>query len=98
MRTTKPVDSEEDASWDAVWDVATRIDSLGWLAEFRLPLGQLRFARHSTHVFGMMITRDIARTNERRAGQSSGHPGPASHRSSPKSAGSPGSRPRAGSR
>ena len=28
-------DSQEDITWDAVWDVATRIDSLGWTAEFR---------------------------------------------------------------
>src|SRR3954471_5750724 len=27
-------DQEEDGSWDAVWDVGTRIDSLGWLAEY----------------------------------------------------------------
>ena len=31
-------DSNEDVSWDAVWDVKTSIDSLGWLAEFRIPL------------------------------------------------------------
>ena len=36
-------DSQEDVSWDAVWDVATRIDSLGWTAEFRIPLSQLRY-------------------------------------------------------
>jgi len=36
---------EEDASWDAVWDVATSRDSLGWSAEFRIPLTQLRFER-----------------------------------------------------
>lgn len=33
----------EDASWDAVWQVATARDSLGWSAEFRIPLTQLRF-------------------------------------------------------
>jgi len=34
-------DSREDITWDAVWDVATRIDSLGWTAEFRIPLSQI---------------------------------------------------------
>ena len=34
---------QEDNSWDAVWDVATARDSLGWTAEFRIPLTQLRF-------------------------------------------------------
>ncbi len=36
---------QEDASWDAVWDVAAARDSLGWTAEFRIPLTQLRFDR-----------------------------------------------------
>ena len=36
---------QEDASWDAVWDVATSRDSAGWTAEFRIPLTQLRFDR-----------------------------------------------------
>src|SRR5207253_1770829 len=29
-------DGNEDFAWDAVWDVATRVDSLGWTAEFRV--------------------------------------------------------------
>jgi hypothetical protein len=36
---------QEDSSWDAVWDVAVARDSLGWTAEFRIPLTQLRFDR-----------------------------------------------------
>ena len=36
---------QEDFSWDAVWEVATSRDSLGWTAEFRIPLTQLRFER-----------------------------------------------------
>src|SRR5438270_1642083 len=54
-------DGEEDESWDGVWDVATRVDSLGWVAEFRVPLNQLRFARGSSHTFGFGIWRDVAR-------------------------------------
>ena len=58
-------DVREDASWDAVWDVATRVDSLGWVAEFRIPLSQLRYPRSASNTFGLMIMRDLARTNER---------------------------------
>jgi hypothetical protein len=58
-------DNVEDASWDAVWDVATAIDSLGWVAEFRIPFSQLRFASKPSHTFGLMIVRDVARTNAR---------------------------------
>jgi hypothetical protein len=58
-------DGMEDQSWDAVWDVGTRIDSLGWVAEFRIPLNQLRYANATDHTFGIMIWRDVARFNER---------------------------------
>jgi hypothetical protein len=58
-------DDNEDPSWDAVWDVATAIDSLGWTAEFRIPFSQLRFPNRDTHTFGLMIVRDIARTSQR---------------------------------
>jgi hypothetical protein len=58
-------DSREDITWDAVWDVATRIDSLGWTAEFRIPLSQIRYPSAAEHTFGLMILRDIARTSER---------------------------------
>jgi hypothetical protein len=58
-------DSREDITWDAVWDVATRVDSLGWTAEFRIPLGQLRYPKAAEHTFGLMIIRDIVRTAER---------------------------------
>jgi hypothetical protein len=58
-------DSQEDITWDAVWDVAARIDSLGWTAEFRIPLSQIRYPKASEHTFGLMIMRDIVRTSER---------------------------------
>ena len=58
-------DAIEDVSWDAVWDVATSIDSLGWVAEFRIPFSQMRFANKREHTFRMLIVRDVARTNAR---------------------------------
>jgi hypothetical protein len=58
-------DGNEDRAWDGVWDAATRIDSLGWTAEFRIPLSQLRYARDKSHTFGFTIDRDIYRYNER---------------------------------
>ena len=58
-------DSDEDESWDAVWDAEARIDALGWTAEFRIPLSQLRYAAAPTHTFGLAIAREVARLNER---------------------------------
>ncbi|MEO8623172.1 MAG: DUF5916 domain-containing protein [bacterium] len=58
----------EDMGWDAVWDVATRRDSSGWTAEFRIPLSQLRFAGSAGAggaTWGIELARDIARRGER---------------------------------
>ena len=60
-------DHEEDGSWDGIWDVATRIDSLGWTAEYRIPLSQLRFSRAPSNTFGFAVWRDVARYGERYA-------------------------------
>lgn len=61
-------DGPEDINWDAVWEVETRIDSLGWVAEYRIPFSQLRFASTSgERVWGFQVMRDIARNNERAA-------------------------------
>ncbi|MEX2110828.1 MAG: DUF5916 domain-containing protein [Gemmatimonadaceae bacterium] len=58
-------DNTEDITWDGVWDVATAIDSLGWVAEFRIPFSQLRFNNKSDMTFGFMVVRDVARTAAR---------------------------------
>ena len=60
-------DHIEDGTWDAVWDVATRVDSLGWTAEYRIPFSQMRFNERDEHTFGFGIWRDIARRNQRDA-------------------------------
>ena len=58
-------DGNEDFAWDAVWDVATRVDSLGWTAEFRIPVSQLRYGRQQHHTFGLTIDRDLYRYAQR---------------------------------
>ena len=58
-------DGNEDFAWDAVWDAATRVDSLGWTAEFRIPLSQMRYSRERQHTFGMTIDRFLYRYQER---------------------------------
>ena len=53
-----------DENWDAVWDVATQIVSDGWIAEFRIPLNQLRFSNDSDKSWGFQVMRRINRHNE----------------------------------
>jgi hypothetical protein len=61
-------DTNDDESWDAIWDVAAQQDSAGWTAEFRIPLSQLRYSTKglSTEsiVWGINVLRKIARTDE----------------------------------
>jgi hypothetical protein len=57
-------DGNEDISWDGIWDVATRIDSLGWTAEFRIPLSQLRYTPSASNTFGFTVARMVERTTE----------------------------------
>jgi hypothetical protein len=60
-------DGDEDTNWDAIWEVGTRVDSAGWVAEYRIPLSQLRFGddQGRNRVWGFQVQRDIARRNER---------------------------------
>src|SRR6267143_2881068 len=58
----------EDLNWDAVWQVATLVDSAGWTAEYRIPFSQLRFGSvppGTERLWGIQIMRDVARRNER---------------------------------
>jgi hypothetical protein len=57
-------DGDEDVAWDAVWDAATRIDSLGWTVEYRIPLSQLHYSAKGNVTFGMLVWRTIQRHTE----------------------------------
>jgi hypothetical protein len=54
-----------DLSWDPVWSVATRVDSLGWVAEMKIPFSQLRFSSEEIQTWGINFSRDIFRKDER---------------------------------
>ncbi len=57
----------QDFGWNAVWQAETSRDSLGWTAEFRIPLSQLRFSsvENATSSWGIQFGRHLARRNER---------------------------------
>lgn len=56
---------EWDKSWDPIWDLKTSINEKGWVAEFRIPLSQLRFGNKEEHIWGLQFTRRFFRNNER---------------------------------
>jgi len=57
-------DEWDDNSWDGVWEGKVSRDSLGWIAELRIPYSQLRFVKQTQYVWGINFRRDIARKNE----------------------------------
>ncbi|HEX7336541.1 MAG TPA: DUF5916 domain-containing protein [Gemmatimonadales bacterium] len=56
--------SEEDLSWDPVWESGTQVDSLGWTAEIRIPLSQLRYNSTADGTWGIQLYRKILRKGE----------------------------------
>ena len=55
----------QDNSWDAIWEGDATVDSLGWTAELRIPLSQLRYNRNvSEQTWGLQLARKIARKAE----------------------------------
>ncbi len=61
-------DGREDAAWQAVWDAAVSVDSLGWVVELRIPLSQLRLegsgGQGASPHWGINFERRVARTGE----------------------------------
>jgi hypothetical protein len=60
-----PAGAFTDYSWDPVWEAKTAIDSLGWTAELRVPLAQLRYGADTVQTWGLQIERSVNRLNER---------------------------------
>jgi hypothetical protein len=53
-----------DYGYDVVWEVATTRDALGWTAEMRIPLSQLRFNDAPAQVWGVNLVRSVPTRNE----------------------------------
>ena len=50
--------SSNDKSWDCVWWVKTREDSLGWTAEMKIPVSEIRFPEGDDQVWGINFRRN----------------------------------------
>lgn len=57
-------DTDWDETWDPVYYVKTSIDEEGWIAEMRIPLNQLRFAKSEKHIWGFEVMRYLFRKEE----------------------------------
>ncbi len=54
-----------DSTWDPIWYLKTSVDDEGWIAEYKIPLSQLRFANQDVHTWGIQFTRRFFREQER---------------------------------
>jgi hypothetical protein len=54
-----------DDSWNPVWFLETSVDDMGWCAEMKIPLSQLRFGKKDEQVWGIQVSRQIYRLEER---------------------------------
>ncbi len=63
MKAIKREFDNEDPSWDAVWESATRINNKGWVVEMKIPYSALRFPNVAEHTWGLNMFRRIRRYN-----------------------------------
>ena len=57
--------TNEDDSWDPLWEVKTSIGADGWYAEMRIPYSQLRFSKKDRYEWGLEFVRFVYRNNEK---------------------------------
>ncbi len=50
--------------WDGIWECQSRIDSLGWTIELKIPFSTMRFENKDENIMGINLFRRIVRTNE----------------------------------
>ncbi|VBB45742.1 conserved exported hypothetical protein [uncultured Paludibacter sp.] len=56
--------TEDDYTWDALWQSATGYDEKGWYTEMKIPFSQLRFAKADIQTWGFEILRVLYRKQE----------------------------------
>ena len=59
---TNPMNA--DFNWNAVWYVKTGLEDSAWVAEYEIPLSQLRYSRDEEQVWGMHVWRWLDRLSE----------------------------------
>ncbi|HUQ86100.1 MAG TPA: DUF5916 domain-containing protein [Vicinamibacterales bacterium] len=55
---------DQNANWDGIWDVRTRIVEDGWYAEIEIPFKTLKFRPETMQTWGINFQRRLRRQNE----------------------------------
>ncbi len=53
--------TQEDFSWDAVWESKALVTNFGWVAEIKIPYSAIRFSTDSKQTWGINFVRNIKR-------------------------------------
>ena len=52
-------DNNRNRSWDGIWESGAGIDSVGWVAEFKIPFYNIRFPDKEEQIWGFNVERVI---------------------------------------
>jgi len=58
-------DDQQNGSWDGIWKSAAGVDSAGWVAEFKIPLFNMRFPDTQEQAWDFNVQREIRYKAER---------------------------------
>ncbi len=58
-------DDKRNTSWDAIWESGADIDSIGWVAEYKIPFFNMRFPDKYEQIWGFNLQREIRYKAER---------------------------------
>jgi hypothetical protein len=56
--------TDQDFSWNAIWDSHVEITDFGWVAELKIPYAALRFSSDKKQTWGLNFYRDINRDRQ----------------------------------
>mgnify|MGYP005841921251 CR=1 FL=1 len=58
-------ETNEDYSWDAIWESSVKITDEGWQIEFKIPYAALRFSEIPEQVWGLNFMRELRRDRQK---------------------------------
>ncbi|NMH27492.1 DUF5916 domain-containing protein [Flavobacterium silvaticum] len=58
-------ETDEDFSWDAIWNSSVSITDFGWVVEMRIPYAALRFGNQKDQTWGLNFYRELRRYRQK---------------------------------
>lgn len=58
------VQTDQDFTWDAIWDSEVKITDFGWVVEMKIPYAALRFSSDKKQTWGINFFREVRKTRQ----------------------------------